>query len=112
LEALALTRSVDELRHGEAVAIGVAFAARLAHRLGRIGDEEVANHDAVLAVLGLDGALPTRYDTDDLLAAMGHDKKAHHDLTFVLAGPQGFEVVRGVESSVVVEVLENFRGES
>jgi 5-deoxy-5-amino-3-dehydroquinate synthase len=112
LEVLALARSVDELRHGEAVAIGLAFAARLAQRLGRIGNEEVVNHDAVLHALSLDARLPVQYDTNDLLDAMGHDKKAHHDLTFVLAGPHGFEVVRDVESSVVVEVLERFRGES
>jgi 5-deoxy-5-amino-3-dehydroquinate synthase len=112
VEKLALERSVDEVRHGEAVAIGLAFAARLAQRLGRVDNNEVANHDAVLAALGLDGTLQTHYATNDLLDAMGHDKKAHHDLTFVLAGPQGFEVVRGVESSVVAEVLERFRGES
>lgn len=112
LEALALSRNVDELRHGEAVAVGLAFAARLAQRLGRISDEEVFNHDAVIEALGLTGKLPTQYNTVDLLKAMSHDKKAHHDLTFVLGGPQGFEVVRGVESAVVVEVLEKFRGES
>jgi 5-deoxy-5-amino-3-dehydroquinate synthase len=112
LEALALASSVDELRHGEAVAIGLAFAARLARQLGRMDDAEVANHDDVLTALGLEGGLPARYATADLLDAMGHDKKAHHDLTFVLAGPKGFEVVRGVASTTVVEVLERFRGES
>jgi 5-deoxy-5-amino-3-dehydroquinate synthase len=112
LEALALARSVDEMRHGEAVAIGLAFAARLAHRLGRVGEDEVANHDDVLASLGLVGALGTDFSTSALLDAMSHDKKAHHDLTFVLAGATGFEVVSGVDPSVVVEVLDNFRGES
>jgi hypothetical protein len=42
---------------------------------------------------------------------MAHDKKAHHDLTFVLAGAEGFEVVRGIDPSIVTEVLESFRGE-
>lgn len=112
LESLALARHVDELRHGEAVAIGLAFAARLARQLGRIGDEEVVNHDAVLQALGLDAKLPAQYNTNEILDAMSHDKKAHHDLTFVLAGLEGFDVVRDVESSVVVEVLERFRGES
>jgi hypothetical protein len=40
---------------------------------------------------------------------MGHDKKAHHDLTFVLAGPGGFEVVRDVDPQVVTRVVEEFR---
>jgi 5-deoxy-5-amino-3-dehydroquinate synthase len=111
LEALALTRHVDEMRHGEAVAIGLAFAVRLAHRLGRVGANEVANHDAVLAALGLSARVPALFNTSELIAAMGHDKKAHHDLTFVLASADGFEVVAGVDPTVVADVLEEFRGE-
>jgi 5-deoxy-5-amino-3-dehydroquinate synthase len=111
LEVLALERSVDELRHGEAVAVGLAFAVRLACRLGRVGVPEIQNHDDVLATLGLSGRLPAGFGTNELVAAMGHDKKAHHDLTFVLAGEQGFDVVAGVDASLVAEVLESFRGE-
>jgi 5-deoxy-5-amino-3-dehydroquinate synthase len=112
LEALALARGVDEMRHGEAVAIGLAFAARLAEQLGRIGEDEVAHHDDVLKSLGLVGALRTDFATSEVLDVMSRDKKAHHDLTFVLAGTRGFDVVSGVDPSVVGEVLDNFRGES
>ena len=38
-----------DLRHGEAVAIGLVFAARLARRLGRVDDETVAEHRRVVA---------------------------------------------------------------
>ncbi|HUY16676.1 MAG TPA: 3-dehydroquinate synthase family protein [Acidimicrobiales bacterium] len=110
LEKLALRDSPDALRHGEAVAIGLAFAARLAMALDRVGDDEVIRHDAVLEQLGLDTALPAHYDTDELLAAMGHDKKAHHDLSFVLAGSSGFSVVSDVDESVVHDTLERFKG--
>jgi 5-deoxy-5-amino-3-dehydroquinate synthase len=111
LEVLALSRDVDELRHGEAVATGLAFAARLAHRLGRVDAEEITNHDAVLATLGLSRRVPANFVTSELIGAMGHDKKAHHDLTFVLASANGFEVVAGVDRAVVADVLEEFRGE-
>ncbi len=111
LEKVALARSADELRHGEAVAVGLAFAARLALALGRVDATEVARHDEVLDALGLRRALPARCPTTSILDAMAHDKKAHHDLTFVLAGAEGFEVVRGVEPRVVADVLESFRGE-
>jgi 5-deoxy-5-amino-3-dehydroquinate synthase len=111
LEAMALARDVDEMRHGEAVAIGLAFAARLAHRLGRVDADEIANHDAVLAVLGLSRRVPAHFVTSELIDAMGHDKKAHHDLTFVLASVDGFDVVAGVDPTVVADVLERFRGE-
>lgn len=111
LEKLSLRDSPDALRHGEAVAIGLAFAARLARALGRVGDDEVTTHDAVLEQLGLVTVLPAHFDTDELLDAMGHDKKAHHDLSFVLAGPSGFSVVADVDESIVREVLEGFKGE-
>lgn len=111
LEALALKRDVDEVRHGEAVVIGLAFAARLAQRLGRVGADVVLNHDGVLEAMGLSRGLPDHFGTDDLIDAMGHDKKAHHDLTFVLASSGGFEVVRDVGPIIVAEVLESFRGE-
>lgn len=111
LESLALARDVDELRHGEAVAIGLAFAARLALALGRVDALEVQRHDEVLAALGLSGRLPQHVDVPDVIEAMGHDKKAHHDLTFVLASAQGFDVVPNVDPSLVADVLMSFRGE-
>ena len=41
LEAVVLSENSDELRHGEAVAVGLAFAARLARALGRVGEDVV-----------------------------------------------------------------------
>ncbi|HWD96255.1 MAG TPA: 3-dehydroquinate synthase family protein [Acidimicrobiales bacterium] len=111
LEKLALRRSADELRHGEAVAVGLAFAARLARALGRVSDEVIAYHDEVLDVLGLDGRIPDNFAVDELLEAMTFDKKARHDLSFVLAGPGGYELVSGVEASLVETTLHEFKGE-
>jgi 5-deoxy-5-amino-3-dehydroquinate synthase len=112
LEKLALRRGSDELRHGEAVAIGLAFAARLARALDRVGDDAVEHHDEVLRTLGLEGRLPAQYDVEELLEAMTFDKKARHDLSFVLAGPQGYSLVTGLDRAVVANVLEHFKGES
>ena len=111
IEALSLRRSRDELRHGEAVAIGLGFAARLAYALDRVDHSVVANHDDVLSRFGLSSAVPKELVTADIVAAMGHDKKARHDLTFVLAGPSGFETVTGIDERVVTDALEEFRGE-
>ena len=36
---------------------------------------------------------------------MGRDKKAHHDLTFVLDGPAGVEPVRGVDPAEALATL-------
>jgi 5-deoxy-5-amino-3-dehydroquinate synthase len=112
LETYWLERDADRLRHGEAVATGLAFAARLARELGRVDDAVVAEHDDVLDAAGLSGRLPPGSDAAELIALMARDKKAHHDLSFVLAGPRGFEVVRGVGPGVVREVLERFEGGS
>jgi 5-deoxy-5-amino-3-dehydroquinate synthase len=111
LEKVALARDRDELRHGEAVAIGLAFAVRLAAALGRVDDSEVVRHDEVLDFFALQRRIPENFPTSSLLEAMAHDKKAHHDLTFVLAGAEGFETVNDVDPQTVSDVLERFRGE-
>ncbi|MDA8391611.1 MAG: 3-dehydroquinate synthase [Actinomycetota bacterium] len=104
LEAQGLERGGD-IRHGEAVAIGLVFAALLAQRLGRIDASAVDRHVAVVSGLGLPYRLPEAADVDYLLAAMQRDKKALGSLAFVLDGPRGVEVVRGVGQDVVSDVL-------
>ena len=94
-----------DLRHGEAVAIGLVFAARLAARLGRIDDARVDEHRRVVASYGLAADVPPGRDPDRLVALMGRDKKAVDGMTFVLDGPAGCEVVAGVDPAIVREVL-------
>jgi 5-deoxy-5-amino-3-dehydroquinate synthase len=94
-----------DLRHGEAVAIGLAFAARLASRLGRIDAERVRQHDDVLDVFGLRGELPESSSAIALVELMRSDKKANHSLAFVLDGPSGFELVEDVAERDVLATL-------
>ncbi|MCU1460424.1 MAG: aroB [Acidimicrobiales bacterium] len=95
-----------DLRHGEAVGIGLVFAAELAARLGRIDDARVAEHRATVVAYDLPVSLPPRIDTGQVVAAMGRDKKATGGgLTFVLDGPRGVEVVRGVARADVEAAL-------
>lgn len=112
LEAAALSRARGhqkgsglDLRHGEAVAVGLIFAARLAHRLGRIDQPRVDLHYEVVEEFGLSTELPPGLDAQQLLTYMQRDKKSHHDLTFVLDGKRGVEVVRGVAAGDVVATL-------
>ena len=71
-------------RHGEAVAVGMVYAAELARLAGRLDDDAVARHRAVIASVGL----PLSYGGgrwDDLLRTMQVDKKARADrLRFVV----------------------------
>ncbi|MEE6281084.1 3-dehydroquinate synthase [Georgenia sunbinii] len=61
-------------RHGDAVAVGMVFAAELARAAGRLTADDVARHRTILGALGL----PLTYRQDRwprLLEAMGRDKK-------------------------------------
>jgi 5-deoxy-5-amino-3-dehydroquinate synthase len=98
-----------DLRHGEAVAVGLVYAAALARRLGRIDDARVAQHRRVVASYDLPMKLPADVETGDIVELMRRDKKAVDGLTFVLDGPDGLEVVRDVDVTLVTDVLEELR---
>lgn len=100
-----------DLRHGEAVAIGLVFAAELAARLGRIDEDAVARHRSVVESYGLPSAVPPGANNDLLVELMGRDKKADasEGLTFVLHGPNGVELVHGVQRAVIDAALEACR---
>ena len=66
-------------RHGEAVAIGMTYAAELALRSGHLAGDVVSRHRAVLGSVGLPTAYPGgRWE--DLLRAMRRDKKSRGEL--------------------------------
>ena len=94
------------LAHGEAVAIGLIFAAHLANVLGRIPVERIDDHFAVVGdEYGLATDIPAGLDALVLLELMRRDKKAIDGLTFVLDGPEGVDVVAGVDDEPVLEAL-------
>jgi len=94
-----------DLRHGEAVAIGLVFSAMLARRLDRIDDERVALHRRVVSGFDLYADIPVGASARELVEYMARDKKARHDLTFVLDGPQGVEPVHQVDEAEVLATL-------
>ena len=108
--AHALETATDyDIAHGEAVAVGIIFAAELAKELGRVdrgtgrrppprGGRRVRPDDRSTA-------RPRHVELVDL---MGRDKKALDGLTFVLDGPRGVEVVDGVAEQPVRAALERF----
>lgn len=98
-----------DLRHGEAVAIGLVYAAEVARRLDRIDDARVAEHRAVVASYDLPSTLPAGMDPDELLALFARDKKAVHGVTLVLDGPNGVEPVTGIDERVLRDALEAVR---
>lgn len=108
LEAEA-ARTGRDVRHGEAVAVGLVYAALVARRLGRIDDDRVAFHRQVLERFGLRAGLPGEpgaWDHEELLSYMARDKKAAHGLAFVLDGSDGLALVRGVDRAVAAAALD------
>jgi len=73
LEAVTRYRSY---RHGEAVAIGMVAAARMAVALGRLKADAAAAVEGLLMRFGLPTALPRKVSRAALLDAMGLDKKS------------------------------------
>ena len=61
-------------RHGESVAVGMAFAFRLARRLGRVDPGAVERVEALISGAGLPVCLPPSL-ARRALTLMGHDKK-------------------------------------
>jgi 3-dehydroquinate synthase len=94
------------LLHGEAVAIGMVCASRLAERLGRIDAAMTARQERLLAAFGLPTRLP-EIDAEEILRAMMRDKKVQHgELRFVLPRRLGqVDLVGGVEAGEVLAVL-------
>jgi 5-deoxy-5-amino-3-dehydroquinate synthase len=93
------------IRHGEAVAVGIVFAAELACRLGRIDRRRVDEHRATVAAYDLPMHLPQGVDAEELLTLFGRDKKAVTGVTFVLDGPGGVEPVTGVDRADILDAL-------
>jgi len=95
-----------EFLHGEAVAIGMTCAARLARILGRIDEATVHRQQQLLERLALPTALPA-FKHQELIAAMRHDKKVEFGkLRFVLPSRIGHvELVDGVEVHQIEQAL-------
>ena len=94
--------------HGEAVAIGMICASRLAQRMGRIDQKTTDRQEKLLAAFGL----PTKFsglDMEALLRAMQRDKKSDQGaLRFILPSRMGqVELVGGVNPELVRRALQS-----
>ena len=104
--ALERLGSFEERSHGEAIAVGMVFAARLAEERGLARPGLSSRTVRLLSSLGLetDGSLPP---VDDILAAFRLDKKYRGGVRFVLLRDVGDAVVvDDVAESQVRAVLE------
>ncbi len=101
--------SFSRYRHGEAVAIGLVFAARLGERIG-VSTAGLADRTVhLLRRLGL----PTggvEFDREAIWEMFHRDKKARDGLRFVLCSEPGHvQLVTSIDTAVVDEVIATMR---
>ena len=94
------------LAHGEAVAIGIRYAAEIAKLLGRIDEKRVEEHELVLEHYGLAYTLPSSCDFEHIITLFSRDKKALSGISFVLDGPNGVEVVKIGDPEILKKAME------
>jgi 3-dehydroquinate synthase len=107
-QALEALTGYGALLHGEAVAIGMDLAARIALRLEMWGPDAVERQRRLLQAYGLPTALPAGVDTARLLELTLHDKKVRAGRPrWVLPTAIGSAIVRDdVPEDLVRAVVE------
>ena len=98
-----------EVRHGEAVAIGMLAEARISNRLGKLDKTELIRLERVIASAGLPTELPS-LQLEKLVQAMRHDKKIlQGKIRFVLPKSIGTVFITAeVSQSILEEALLNW----
>ena len=95
-----------KFKHGEAVAIGMVFAAQLSKHLGICDSPTLDRIELLISRFGLPTRLP-QFDPDDYIASMLHDKKAQDGkIRFILVREVGsIEIAEAVEESALRKAL-------
>jgi 3-dehydroquinate synthase len=92
-----------ELKHGQAVAIGMVAEAKISNRLGMLDKRAADRLEQVIREAGLPTQMPP-YDKKKLMQAMGHDKKVRQGrINFVLLKSIGEAFITDDVPPVLVE---------
>lgn len=97
----------NRFKHGEAVAIGMVFAARLSEHLGKCDSGTVERIKGLASAFGLPVEVP-RFDSQAYIETMQRDKKAQGEhIRFILVHSVGtIEIADSVPPSALADVLE------
>ena len=100
------TVSDFQLKHGQAVAIGMVAAARISSRMGILDESDVIRLTNIIKKAGLPTEMPD-LNIKEIISAMKHDKKVQQDkIRFVLLKSIGDAFITDeVSPSLVEEVL-------
>ncbi|HZD59507.1 MAG TPA: 3-dehydroquinate synthase [Anaerolineae bacterium] len=93
--------------HGEAIAVGMVFAAKLGERLGMLSADIVELHKQTIGAYGLPTTVSA--NADKLIQVMERDKKrATGGHVFVVLDGIGNPVIRNIGDEVLVSCLDEF----
>ena len=98
--------SAFDLKHGQAVAIGMVAEASISNRVGKLKENDVIRLKEVINKAGLPVDVPS-LDINEVMTAMRHDKKVtENKIRFVLLSAIGDAYITDdVSPSLVEEVL-------
>ncbi len=98
--------SYSQYKHGEAVAIGMVYAAKLSCQLGYCSETVVQKIEALVEQFGLPSRLP-EFPVSEYIETMYRDKKAHdRNIRFILVKDIGtVEIVDRVAEADLQKVL-------
>ncbi len=96
----------ENLKHGEAISIGMVFSAMLSKELGLCGDETVARIRKLIENSGLPSQIPD-FTAEEYINAMRADKKIYDkEIRFVLTGQIGYVTLKTLNFSVIYDFLK------
>ncbi len=96
----------SKYRHGEAVAVGMTAAGRIAQRLGLLDEEELGAQEDLILRAGLDTELPTGLSKDLLIERILLDKKGKGDeVNFILLEGPGRPIIRPIKIKEAIDLL-------
>lgn len=97
----------SSILHGEAISIGMVIAVRISEKLG-MASQLVNRIERLLEQYGLPTRIPRYLSTDDILAAMSHDKKFQEGRTLMIltTGAGKVEICRDVPLHLIREAIE------
>jgi len=107
--AIETVTDYSEFLHGEAVAIGMCVASRIAHEKGMLRGDEVSEIEDLIQMYGLPVEVPDGIDTSRILEAMEVDKKTRAGkLRFILPETIGrVRIVEDVEGEIIRKALKD-----
>ncbi len=99
--------SYRRLLHGEAIAVGMVWEAKIGERLGVTPVGTAGQIAADMAQQGLPTAIPSDLDRRDLVLSMGGDKKATHSglALSLLTGWGTCKLITGIDPAEVESIL-------